>query len=371
MSHPHSVDRQPLCDRNDCSGQHGEYKNVSGPRLVYNRFGKSAVRMIKLTKVPQRDGSVRHDMREVSVRVLLEGDFGDSYITGDNSRVIPTDTQKNTVYIVGKQWTSGLIEDFAIMLARHFMSQYDAQHVSGVHVDIKETEWERIMVNGQKHNHAFTKREPYTHFCRLYVDRTNPVQLVSGVAGLTLLKTTKSGFVGYWRDQFTTLPESTDRMMRSEIHGEWSYTGAHCDRISRHIRSGRNRYSVSANTSDAVRREVQIKFSDIFQTAVDVLMRRFAGEPVHGTMSWSVQQTLYDAGVELLNKEDALDNVYLSMPNLHVYLYDLSRFGMENDNEIWWPSEEPRGVIEACVTRGGALGKLADKNKPQGPCARI
>lgn len=350
------------CTQNSC---HSSVRVA--PHVGFNRYGKSLVRMIKLTKVPQRDGSVRHDMREVNVRLTLEGDFDASYAQGDNSNVIPTDTQKNTVYIVGKHWNSGEIEDLAIMLARHFMLNYSSSHVTGVHVDIKEDEWERLIIDGQEHNHAFTKKHPHVRFCRLYADRRNTAQLVSGFTGLTLLKTTKSGFVKYWKDQFTTLPECSDRMMRSSVHAEWTYTKEHCDRIASHIRSGRKG---DCNTSDAVRQVVQLKFSSMFRVALDIMTREFAGEPVQGTMSWSVQQTLYDAGVKMLNGESNMENVYLNMPNMHVFLYDLKRFNIENDNEVWWLTDEPHGLIEACVTRSNNHCPNAGKDKLQ-PFARI
>src|SRR5438034_1191684 len=87
--------------------------------LAHNSYGKSQVR---LTRVTRHDD--RHDIKEVGVAIKLEGDFAASYFQGDNSRVVATDTMKNTVYVLARQHGLADIESFGQLLVGHFLKEY-------------------------------------------------------------------------------------------------------------------------------------------------------------------------------------------------------------------------------------------------------
>src|SRR5438067_3191763 len=89
------------------------------PKLVSHRYGKARVRVVKIL----REGDV-HTIKDITVAALLEGDFSSSYTSGDNSKIVPTDTVKNTINILAKQHLGDEIERFAVLLGDHFLERY-------------------------------------------------------------------------------------------------------------------------------------------------------------------------------------------------------------------------------------------------------
>jgi urate oxidase len=300
-------------------------------KVGYQRYGKGCVRVVKVNKT-----DVKHDVREITATVQLEGNFDESYYSGNNSPIIATDSIKNTVYILSKDHTLDPIEDFAFVLCRHFLKTYS--HVSGVIVKILETPWERLIVNGKPHAHAFHNTEPYVRFCDVYANRKGELKVASGVDKLRIMKTTQSGFTDFIRDKYTTLPETKDRIMKSSITAKWEYSSDALALAKQNIETGSTKK--------------QIDFNSIFKMVLDVMIEEFAGDPVKGTYSPSVQQTLFFMGTKILERQPQIESVQLSVPNRHNILFDLSRFGLKNDNEVFFPSDEPYGLIEATVVRG-------------------
>lgn len=278
-------------------------------RLGENRYGKSRVRLSRITRHGER-----HDFNEWKVQVLLEGDFESSYTQADNSKVLPTDTMKNTVYYVARGSKAKTIEEFAMELGDYLLTN-NAQ-VSGVKVEIEERAWERMVLNGAPEETTFKLNGEEVQTVRAVRDRGHEWSISSGVDGLTILKTTKSAFTGYIKDKLTTLKPATDRIFGTRATVTWDYTRAAVD------------------------------FTEVRARIVAALLRMFAD---HDSMS--VQHTLFDMGKAALDASPEIGRVHLTMPNLHHLLADLSAFGLDNPNHIFVPIDEPHGYIEATVER--------------------
>ena len=278
-------------------------------KLGGNRYGKSRVRLSRIT----RHGD-RHDFNEWSVHVLLEGDFETTYTEADNSKVLPTDTMKNTVYYVARGSNAATIEEFAMELGDYLLAN-NAQ-VSGVKVEIEERSWERMVVDGSPESTTFKLGGPELQTVRAVRDQGRTWSISSGVNGLTILKTTKSAFTGYIKDKLTTLKPATDRIFGTRATVKWDYASAAQD------------------------------FAQVRARVVAALLKEFAA---HNSMS--VQHTLFDMGKAALEAAPEIARIHLTMPNLHHLLADLSPFGQDNPNHIFVPIDEPHGYIEATIER--------------------
>jgi urate oxidase len=279
------------------------------PSLAENRYGKSRVRLVKVT----RDETVHH-VREWSVNVLIEGDYQDCFLTGDNSEVLPTDTMKNTVYSLARDSAAMCIEDFAKELIFHFLSTY-AQATS-VNIEIKEKLWRHLEFNGAIHSTGFQQQTSELQTTAVTGSREAEIIVTSGLSGLVILKTANSSFEGYLKDRLTTLRETNDRLFGTEVTASWTYDSA------------------------------ELAFSDLRTEIRNVLLFAFAEHK-----SLSVQHTLFAMAEAALAEVANLSEITLTMPNKHCLLVDLAPFGQDNPNEIFVPTEEPHGYIEARVTR--------------------
>lgn len=279
--------------------------------LAEHHYGKSLVRLMKVT----REGE-RHEVREWSVGVYLRGSFDESFVTGENARVLPTDTMKNTVYSVARSSHATTMEEYALELAE-FLLRRNAQ-VSSVEVRVEEKTWARMEAAGKEHGSAFQQRGPERPACTVVLRRDEVPEVRAGVEGIVLLKTSRSGFSGFMRDELTTLRETEDRLLGTEASIEWLYGS---------IASG-------------------FDFQTIRAEMMKTLLTAFAEHE-----SASVQHTLYAMAEAALASQPSITEISLTMPNRHCLLVDLSRFGQENPNEIFVPTDEPHGHIHARVTR--------------------
>lgn len=278
-------------------------------RLGANRYGKSRVRISRIT----RHGD-RHDFQEWTVRVLLQGDFETSYTEADNSKVLPTDTMKNTVYYVARGSKAATIEEFAKELGDYLIDNHS--QVSRVSVEVREKAWARMVVDGRSEATTFRLGGSEAQTVNAVRDRGGNWSVTSGVDGLTILKTTKSAFTGYEKDKLTTLRPATDRIFGTSATITWKYTSAQED------------------------------FAGARKRILDALEKTFAEHD-----SLSVQHTLFDMGQAALEAAPEIASITLAMPNLHHLLADLSPFGLDNPNHIFVPIDEPHGSIEATVER--------------------
>ncbi|MDT7606157.1 MAG: urate oxidase [Pseudonocardiales bacterium] len=284
---------------------------VLGP----NQYGKAENRVVRL----YRDGA-RHEIRDVNVSTSLRGEFSDAHLAGDQSRVLPTDTQKNTVYAYAKEKGLGQIEDYALELARHFVD--DVEPVQGARIEIDEYAWDRIEVGGRPHDHSFVRRGQETRTTIVTLDGKDAAQrawVVSGLKDLVVLKSTGSEFHGFLTDPYTTLRETTDRVMATSLVARWRYVGTDVD------------------------------WDASYASIRSLLLTRFA--QVH---SLALQQTLWEMGKAVLEEHDRVAEIKFSAPNKHHFVVDLAPFGLDNPNEVFHADDRPYGLIQTTVLRDDA-----------------
>ena len=278
------------------------------PDLTWHRYGKSRIRLVKVRR--SRDP---HELVDLTLDVQLEGAFEAVYIDGDNRPCLATDTMKNTVYAFARQDPIDHVETFALRLADHFLAK---PSVERVRISAVEQPWGRLSSGGRPHPHAFVQAGA-EHWTSVVTRDAGGSEIVSGLANLVVLKTTDSGFAGFPRDQYTTLPDTDDRIMATSITAEWAY------------REGASDFSARARLRAA-------------------LVETFAAH-----VSRSVQQTLYAMGEAALAACADVIAITLTLPNRHHLLVDLAPFGLDNPNEIFVATDQPFGLIEATIRRSG------------------
>ena len=277
-----------------------------------NQYGKAEVRLVRVT----RSGD-RHELKDVSVSTALRGDFVAAHLHGDNSHVVATDTQKNTVFAFAQQFGVGAIEDFALRLGRHFVDSFE--WVTGAKVTIEEYDWDRIDVDGVPHEHAFSRADAGTRTTVATIEGSD-AWVVSGVSNLVVLKTTGSEFAGFPRDRYTTLPEDRDRILATAITARWRYAQA-----------------------DGI--DWDASFADVHRTLLASFARKH---------SLALQQSLYYMGEQVLLARPEVAEIKMSMPNKHHFLVDLTPFDLPNDREVYYAADRPYGLIEGTITRDDA-----------------
>jgi urate oxidase len=277
--------------------------------LAENRYGKSRVRLMKVTRTPKGN-----ELREWTVQVLLTGDFDSTHYEGDNSKILPTDTMKNTVYSVARKSSAISMEDYAKELVDFLISRNP--QVTSASVAIEGTMWKRLTVDGKPHPTSFMRGSDELQTATVSRGRTGGFIIHSGFTNLVVMKTADSSFDGYIQDELTTLKPTSDRLFCTAVTAQWNYT-------------------------------VQALAFDSMRTALrEAMLKTFANHK-----SKSVQETLYEMGKSALNRVAEIDQIDITMPNKHCLLVDLSRFGQDNPNEIFVPTDEPAGHIEARVRR--------------------
>ena len=255
-----------------------------------------------------------HELQNLTLNIALEGDFDDIHTRGDNSGCLPTDTMKNTVYaLAGQTEEIETSEAFGQRLAAHFL--VSNPQVSRVTIDIFEHFWKRMKFDGREHAHSFVKGSGEKRTAKIVAWRDG-VTVEAGVEDLIVLKTTQSGFVGFIKDEYTTLPDVTDRIFSTAIKATWTYGKA-------------------GDASD-----------NLFYGIRQMILKVFADHE-----SLSVQHTLYAIGEAILERFAEVREISFSLPNIHCLPVDLTKFGMQNDNRIFVPTDEPHGLIEAKLCR--------------------
>jgi urate oxidase len=278
-----------------------------------NRYGKSAIRLVKLV----RDGE-RHTVRDLTVAVALEGDFETAHTEGDNAAVVATDTMKNTVYAFAPEHLTGPIERFGHALAHHFVA---FPEVAAATISIDEHRWVRIPTDTGPAQDAFLRSGDFTRTAEVRAT-ADGVTTTAGLRDLTVMKSTRSAFAGFPRDRYTTLPEVDDRIMATMVTATW-------------------RYGATAEGSGAL--DYDATFDAIGATLLEVFAEH------HST---SVQASIWIIGRAILDAHPEVDEIRMVMPNLHHWAVDLAPFGIENRGEVFVATREPHGLIDATVRRG-------------------
>ncbi|HEV2687152.1 MAG TPA: urate oxidase [Bryobacteraceae bacterium] len=269
--------------------------------LAADTYGKSRVRLMKLARRADR-----HDLKEITFQILFRGDFGSCYETGDNSKILPTDTIKNTVYALARKHDIVSIEEFGERLIEHFLK--NNPQVAEVRVEMTEHLWSRIAAA------AFTRDAQKR--TAVVVGTRAAVTVEAGIDELTVLKSSGSAFAGYIKDPYTTLKETHDRIFATAVRAVWRYGAGAVD------------------------------FNGNWEGIRRTILDTFAGHE-----SLSVQHTLHAVGEQVLRSFPAVAEIKLTMPNKHALLVDLTPFGLDNPNEVFLPIDEPSGYIEGVLVR--------------------
>jgi urate oxidase len=281
---------------------------MGSAKLLDHQYGKERVRVLKIL----RDGAT-HTVKELAVSVLLSGDFESSYTAADNGKVILTDTMKNTVNSLAKKHLGLETERFSLALANHFIAKYP--QVQKAVIETQERVWKRLTVQGAEHAHSFSGDQQSRPTTRVSATAAG-AEVSSGVEGLLVLKSTGSGFENYPKDEFTTLPETKDRIFATSLDARWHWT---------------------------------LEPADYLMANHAILAALLA--PFALNYSPSVQTTLFQMGEAALEVCAEISSIHLAMPNKHYLPVNLAPFGQDNANEIFLPTDEPHGQIEATIGR--------------------
>ena len=297
--------------------------------LGANQYGKAENRLVRV----YRD-TPRHEIRDLNVSSALRGDFSAAHISGDQAAVLPTDTQKNTVFALAKEKGVRSIEEFALTLGDHFIHQ--TPNATGARIEIEEYFWDRISVDGAPHDHSFVRNGGETRTTVVTVEGRGADRrawAVSGLKDLVLAKTTGSEFRGFLKDEYTTLQETNDRILATSLIARWRYD------------------------------TIDVDFDKSYQQIRALLLKRFA--QVH---SYALQQTLYAMGESVLREYPEVAEIRFKAPNRHHFLVDLSPFGDENPGEVFFAADRPYGLIETAVERDDASDPGSAWNTVPGFC---
>jgi urate oxidase len=278
-------------------------------QLAENHYGKTRVRLVKVTRHAHGN-----DMFEWNVRVLLKGDFETAHTEGDNSKILATDTMKNTVYSIARESKATTMEGYAKELVDFLLSRNP--QVSSAEVHVESVMWKRLTIDGKPHPDSFMRGSAELQTATVERAQGGAFSITAGLENLVIMKTANSAFAGYIKESLTTLKETTDRLFATSLSASWRYTS-------------------SDLAFDAERTKLR-----------EAMLKTFAGH-----ISLSVQQTLYAMAESALEAAPDVSEIQLTMPNKHCIPVDLSRFGQENPNEIFVPTDEPSGFIQATVTR--------------------
>jgi len=288
---------------------------VSGIILGDDQYGKAENRLVRI----YRDTD-RHEIRDINVSTCLRGDFSAAYLTGDQSNVLPTDSQKQTVYAYAKEKGLASIEEYGLELARHFVR--DVEPVRAARIEVDEFAWQRVIIDGIEHDHTWTRKGQEVRTAAVTVDGDGE-WVVGGLKDLVILKSTGSEFSGFLTDRYTVLEATHDRVMATSLVAQWRF--------------------------GSTEEDWSVDWDKVYAGVRNQLVTQFAH--VH---SLALQQTLYEMGKAVLQQYAEIAEVRLSAPNKHHFRYDLSRFGVENHNEVFHADDRPYGLIQAAVARDDA-----------------
>lgn len=277
--------------------------------LIGNTYGKGRVRVMRV----HRDGDTC-EVRELSVSLMVEGDFARTYTHADNSKSLCTDTMKNLVNIVAHENPALGKEDFCSAVADRLLVKYS--QVSSAKVTAHETRWNRLAVGGKPHPHSFVLDNNGKPFATVSATRDSR-SCESGVSEFMFLKATQSGWDRYYKDDYTTLKETRDRICATSMDAAW-------------------RWQKSPASFETANAKVLDSMLEVFAT----------------TYSESVQDSLYRMGTAALEAVPEVWTIRLACPNKHYIPIDLSPFGLANRNQVFLPTDEPHGQIECEVGRG-------------------
>lgn len=283
--------------------------------LGENQYGKAENRVVRIYRE-----TPRHEIKDINVGSALRGDFAAAHTDGDQRKVLPTDTQKQTAYAYAKEKGISSIEQYGLDLAYHFVN--DNEPVSGARIEVEEYSWERAVVDGREHDHTWVRKGQEIRTAEITVEGKGDAQktwVIGGLKDLVVLKSTGSEFHDFLEDEYTILQPTTDRVMSTSLVAKWRFT------------------------------TTEVDWEAVYPAIKQIIVDKFAT-----VQSLALQQTLYQMGKTILETYDYIAEVKLSAPNIHHFVYDLSPFGLENNKEVFNADDRPYGLIQATVTRDDA-----------------
>lgn len=279
------------------------------PEITRASYGKTSIPVMKVVRKEPA-----HEVWEFVVDVTAESpELKRSYTRADNSPIVATDTMKNLVNYLSFSHDFATLEDLALHISRSLRERYE--HLPRWTVHIEGVAWNHLVTGGAERPISFARTGPEVAFTTAVVDE-DAHNLSSGIRDLLVLKTTDSAFSGFHRDEFTTLPETRDRMLATSITAEWKVPA-----------SGVDHGGINA----AVR---------------ETILRIFA-EP----KSESVQHLAHETATAILRSVREVEEISLRLPNKHYFLIDLSPFGVKNEDTLYLPTTIPHGDIHLTLAR--------------------
>ena len=282
---------------------------VLGP----HQYGKAETRLVRIVR-----DEARHEITDLNVTTAMRGDFDAAYLEGDQSAVLPTDTQKNSAYVWARTHPVDPIEEYGLSLARHFVEDVDP--IDAARIEIEKFDWTRVAIDGVEHDHTWVRSGQEIRTAAVTVGGDG-AHVVQGLKDLVILKSTGSAFKDFLTDEFTTLAPTDDRVMATSLVAKWRVSG-----------------------------EVDgVDWNAMYSGVRSIMIERFAN--LH---SLALQQTLWHMGRAALEAYPQIAEIRLIAPNKHHFLVDFARFGTPNDGEVFHADDRPYGLIEASAIREGA-----------------
>ncbi len=276
--------------------------------LLHKTYGKDHVRVMRIG----RNGD-RHEVRELTVRAMLTGNFDGAFTHADNATSVSTDTVKNVINVVARENLALGTELFCAAVAKRLLESYP--NVDSATVTGHETKWSRLTVKGSPHPHSFLLDNNGKPFAKVAATRDS-MATESGLSAFTFMKCTQSGWENYIKDQYTTIPETHDRLLATAMDASWRWNAAPAD-------------------YDAANAKILATLMDVFAT----------------TYSSSMQDSLYRMGTAALEAVPQLSDISMACPNKHYLPLNLAPFGLDNNNQVFVATDEPHGQIECTVGR--------------------
>jgi urate oxidase len=205
--------------------------------------------------------------------------------------VVATDSIKNTIYILAKLQPVTPPELFGSIIGTHFIETYN--HIHAAHVSVITHRWTRMAIDGKSHPHSFLRDGTETRNVQVDVTEHKGIDVWSSISHLHVLKSTGSQFWGYIHDEYTTLPETWDRILSTEVDATWRW------------KSFGGLDAVKAGSS---------KFDEAWSAAREITLKTFAEDN-----SASVQNTMFRMADQILAVMPQVEEVEYSLPNKHYF----------------------------------------------------
>jgi urate oxidase len=280
-------------------------------RFAENSYGEANVRLLRLAR---QQG--RHDVKDLALTIRFEGDFQAAYAAGDNRKIVPGDTIKNTVYALARQHSMETAEDFALHVIDHFLT-YNPQ-IATVRIESTENVWTRMPHGAKPHPSAFIGAAGEQRTATLTATRER-TSIRPGIQDLVLMKTSDVSFENFLRDPYTTVSADSNRILCATIKADWLYANE------------------------------EIEFAPVWHGVRQMLLEAFAEHH-----SKSLQHTLYAMGQAVLNNFNNVEEIRLASVEKHLSQVDLSPLGMDNLGTVYLPLNEPEGRAEVTLSKNSS-----------------